>query len=273
VTGNTIATGTILDEIVRWKRAEIAQHKQARPLDVVQSEAAAAGPARDLAAALRAPGVSLIAEIKRASPSKGMLRPDLDPLALARVYQDNGAAAISVLTDARFFGGELEHLQIVRQAVSLPVLRKDFILEPYQVYEARAAGADAVLLIVAALEDADLAALYRLAGDLGMGALVEVHDERELERALRIGPCIVGANNRDLRTFQVSLETTARLRPLVPREVVVVAESGVHTPADVACLAEIGVDAMLVGESLMRASDIGHKVRELARKDVGEGLP
>jgi indole-3-glycerol phosphate synthase len=273
VTGNTIATGTILDEIVRWKHTEIAQRKQARPLDVVQGEAAAAGPARDLAVALQAPGVSLIAEIKRASPSKGVLRPDLDPLALAHVYQDNGAAAISVLTDARFFGGDLEHLRIVRQAVALPVLRKDFILEPYQAYEARAAGADAVLLIVAALGDADLAALCRLAGDLGMGAVVEVHDERELERALRIGPRIVGVNNRDLRTFQVSLETTARLRQLVPGEVIMVAESGVHTPADVARLQEIGVDAMLVGESLMRAGDVGRKVRELARKDVEERLP
>lgn len=254
---------TILDKIIAWKRDEIVRHKRARPVEVVRAGAALAPPPRDFAAALRSPGVSLIAEVKRASPGKGLLRHDFDAVALARVYEDNGAAAISVLTDQHFFQGDLNHLRAVRQNVGLPVLRKDFILDPYQVYESRLAGADAVLLIVAALSDGDLKALYQLVHELGMAALVEVHNEAELERALRIGPRIVGVNNRDLRTFEADLETTARLRPLVPADVVLVAESGVYTRADVARLAAIGADAMLVGEALMRAPDAGHKVREL----------
>jgi indole-3-glycerol phosphate synthase len=257
---------TILDEIIRWKRDEVARQKRVRPLEAVQAEMALAPSPRDLVAALRAPGVSLIAEIKRASPSRGLLRPNLDPAALARAYETNGAAAISVLTDAHFFGGDLEHLRTVRRTVGLPVLRKDFVLDPYQVYEARAAGADALLLIVAALSDGDLQSLYQLTRELGMAALVEVHNAAELERALEIKPRIVGINNRDLRTFRVNLETTARLRLLVPADVILVAESGIHTPIDVARLAAIGADAMLVGESLVRAEDVGAKVREL----VGE---
>jgi indole-3-glycerol phosphate synthase len=256
-------TGTILDEIVDWKRDEVARHKQVVPLVDVQADIARAPAPRSLVDALRRPGVSLIAEIKRASPSKGLLRPDLDPVALAGEYEANGAAAISVLTDQHFFRGCLDHLRAVREAVRLPVLRKDFILESYQVYEARAAGADAVLLIVASLGDAALGALYGLVCQLGMDALVEVHDEAELARALAIRPRIVGVNNRDLRTFEVDLETTARLRALIPDDVVLVAESGVHTPDDVARLRAIGADAMLVGESLVRADDAGAKVREL----------
>lgn len=258
-----MSTTSVLEEILRWKRTEVVRHKRARPLSVVRAEMERAAPPRDLAAALRAPGVSLIAEIKRASPSKGLLRPDLDPVAFARAYEANGAAAISVLTDSRFFQGTLEALRAVRHAVDLPILRKDFVLDPYQVYRARAAGADGVLLIVAALSDDDLGSLYRLVCDLGMAALVEVHNAGELQRALRIGPGIVGINNRDLQTFEVSLETTARLRPLIPGDVVVVAESGVHGRADVARLAAAGVDAMLVGESLVRSGDVGLKMREL----------
>lgn len=254
---------TILEEIIAWKRGEIGRHKHARPVEAVRAGAALAPPPRDFAAALRSPGVSLIAEVKRASPSKGLLCHDFDAVALARAYEDNGAAAISVLTDQHFFQGHLNHLRAVRQKVRLPVLRKDFILDPYQVYESRLAGADAVLLIVAALSDGDLKALYQLVHELGMVALVEVHNEAELERALQIGPRIVGVNNRDLRTFEVDLETTARLRPLIPTDVVLVAESGIHTRADVARLAAIGADAMLVGEALVRAPDVGHKVREL----------
>lgn len=254
---------TILEEIIAWKRGEIGRHKHARPVEAVRAGAALAPPPRDFAAALRSPGVSLIAEVKRASPSKGLLCHDFDAVALARAYEDNGAAAISVLTDQHFFQGHLNHLRAVRQKVRLPVLRKDFILDPYQVYESRLAGADAVLLIVAALSDGDLKALYQLVHELGMAALVEVHNEAELERALQIGPRIVGVNNRDLRTFEVDLETTARLRPLIPTDVVLVAESGIHTRADVARLAAIGADAMLVGEALVRAPDVGHKVREL----------
>jgi indole-3-glycerol phosphate synthase len=258
-----MASKTILDKIIRWKRSEIAQHKRARPVEVVQAEMTLAPPPRNFAAALRAPAVSLIAEVKRASPSKGLLRHNFDAVVLAHEYEDNGATAISVLTDQHFFQGNLGHLRAVRQNVGLPVLRKDFILDPYQVYEARAAGADSVLLIVAALSAGDLKALYQLVRELGMAALVEVHNAAELERALKIGPRIVGVNNRDLRTFKVDLETTAHLRPLVPTDVILVAESGVHTRADVARLAAIDVDAMLVGESLVRAKDVGRKVLEL----------
>ncbi|MEE8392217.1 MAG: indole-3-glycerol phosphate synthase TrpC [Anaerolineae bacterium] len=255
---------TILDKIIRWKRSEIARLKRARPIEAVRAEMELAPPPRDFAAALCTPGVSLVAEVKRASPSKGLLRHDFDAVALAREYEANGAAAISVLTDQRFFQGSLDHLRDVRQNVGLPVLRKDFVLDPYQVYEARATGADAVLLIVAALGDGDLETLHRLVRQLGMDALVEVHDETELERALRVSPCIIGVNNRNLRTFEVDLETTARLRPLVPAGVILVSESGVHTREDVARLAAIGADAMLVGEALVRATDVGRKVRELA---------
>lgn len=258
-----MTTGTILDEIVEWKRIEVARNRSKKSLHAVQTEAEAAPTPRDLAAALRAPGVSLIAEIKRASPSRGLLRPDLDPEALAHEYEANGAAAISVLTDARYFQGSLEHLRTVRRTVDLGVLRKDFILEAYQVFEARAAGADAVLLIVATLTDRDLSSLYGLTCELGMSALVEVHNETELTRALALQARVIGINNRDLRTFQVSLETTARLRPLIPAEVTLIAESGIHTPDDVARLEALDVDAMLVGESLVRAQDVGAKVREL----------
>jgi indole-3-glycerol phosphate synthase len=254
---------TILDKIITWKRDEVAQLKLGYPGECVQAEATLAPPPRDFAAALRAPGVSLIAEAKKASPSKGLIREDFDAVALAREYEANGAAAISVLTDEHFFQGSLDYLRAVGQNVEVPVLRKDFVFDPYQVYEARAAGADAVLLIVAALSDNDLEALHRLVQKLGMTALVEVHDEAELERALKIEPQVVGVNNRDLRTFEVDLETTARLRTLIPADIVLVAESGVHTPADVARLADIGADAMLVGESLVRAADVGGKVRQL----------
>jgi indole-3-glycerol phosphate synthase len=258
---------TILDEIVRWKRSEITRHSQARPVEAIQAEMALALPPRDFTAALRGPGVSLIAEVKRASPSKGLLRPDFDPVALACAYESNGAVAISVLTDEHFFQGSLDHLRTVRQSVSLPVLRKDFVIDPYQVYEARAACADAILLIVAALSDTDLTLLHQLARRVGMAALIEVHDETELERALKGRPQLVGVNNRDLRTFEVDLETTARLRPHVPADVVLVAESGVHTPDDVARLATIGADAMLVGEALVRAADVGSEVRRLTGRD------
>jgi indole-3-glycerol phosphate synthase len=260
---DTIVTGTILDQILEWKRTEVASSKRDRPLAAVQAAAAAAAPPRDLAAALRAPGVSLIAEIKRASPSRGLLRGDLDPRALASTYADSGASAISVLTDARFFRGHLDDLCEARQVTDLPLLRKEFVLDAYQVYEARAAGADAVLLIVAALHDASLTKLYQLIRELGMSSLVEVHNENELQRALALEPQIVGINNRDLHTFTVSFDTTKDLCAQVPPGTIVVAESGIHTPADVARLAALGVHGMLVGESLVCAPDSGVKVREL----------
>lgn len=258
-----MARPTILDEILHWKRGEIERCKATVPLEAVRAESSRAPAPRDFEAALRRPGISLIAEIKRASPSKGSLRPDLDPVALAREYESSGAAAISVLTDERFFQGSLDDLQVVRKKVNLPVLRKDFILDPYQVYQARAAGADAILLIVAALSDDALQTLHRLSADLGMAALVEVHSTAELERALKVGPRIVGVNNRDLRTFKVDLETTARLRPLIAAEVTLVSESGVQSHADVARLESSGTDAILVGEALVRAQDVGGKIQEL----------
>lgn len=265
------ASGTILDEIVAWKRVEVARRAAERPLaELQQAAAAAARPPRDFVAALREPGVSLIAEVKRASPSAGPLRPGLDPAALAAEYAAANAAALSVLTDARYFQGSLDDLRAARAAVSLPVLRKDFVVSPYQVYGARAAGADAVLLIVAVLDDPALDALHRLAQALGMAALVEVHDEAELRRALAIGPRVVGVNNRDLHTFRVDLGTTARLRVRIPDEVLLVAESGVHSPADVARLAAIGADAMLVGEALVRAVCPGEVARELVGAGRGE---
>jgi indole-3-glycerol phosphate synthase len=196
-----------------------------------------------------------------------VIRQDLDPVALARAYEASGAAAVSVLTDKHYFQGSLDDLRAVRESIDLPVLRKDFVLDPYQVYQARAAGADAVLLIVAALKDGELQALLHLAETLGMAALVEVHNASELERALEVrsadGQPIIGVNNRDLRTFEVDLGTTERLRPQVPPELIFVAESGIHGRADVARLAVAGIDAILVGETLVRAPDVGAKVREL----------
>lgn len=259
------ATGTILDEIVAWKRVEIEQRMAEQPLDTLRQAAVDVAPARDWTGALRVPGVSLIAEVKRASPSAGLLRADLDPAALATEYEQAGAAALSVLTDGRYFQGSLDDLRAARAAVSLPVLRKDFLVSPYQVYEARAAGADALLLIVAVLDDEALGELYRLAGALGMAALVEVHDEAELQRALAIAPAVVGVNNRDLHTFRVDLDTTARLRAQIPDEILLVAESGIRTPDDVAHLAAIGADAMLVGETLVRAPSPYQTARELVR--------
>jgi indole-3-glycerol phosphate synthase len=214
--------------------------------------------------------IALIAEVKKASPSKGLLRHQFDPLELASTYAENGAAGISVLTDSRYFQGKLAYLTQIRDQLqqslgdNRPVLlRKDFIFDPYQVYQARAAGADALLLIVAVLKDKELAALLALARKLGMTALVEVHDRTELERALSLRPRLIGVNNRDLRDFSVDLNTCIELRQYVPADVCFVAESGIHTAADVIRLAQEGVDAVLVGEALVKAKDVGAKVREL----------
>ncbi len=261
----TLHTGTILDRIVTYKRIDLAGQKGQRSLDRVRADAEVAAPAMDFTAAMRAPGISLIAEIKRASPSSGELRGDLHPADLARTYIDNGAAACSVLTDARFFRGQMADLESVRQAVAAPVLRKDFIIAPYQLYEARASGADAILLIVAILDDDALCGLQALAHDLGMAALVEVHSRQELDRALATCPRIIGVNNRNLHTFEVDLKTTESLRPYVPADVVLVAESGIHTPDDVARLRDIGVDAMLVGTALVTAADTATTVRRLVQ--------
>lgn len=213
---------------------------------------------------MRSAKVTLIAEVKCASPSRGLLSPDFDPLKLAATYATNGAAAISVLTDERYFKGHLDYLRQIRQAQAIPLLRKDFICDPYQVYEARAAGADALLLIAAELVLSQLADLQALTHSLGMAALVEVHNLPELETALQSGARLIGINNRNLHTFQVSLETSQELRPLIPAEICVVAESGIHSAADVARLAGINVQAVLVGEALVTAADTAAKVRELS---------
>ncbi len=261
---------SILDQIIAYKRdVELPTRRAELPLVEMRARALAAPPALDFISALRSalPGAHpprLIAEIKRASPSKGLLCPQFDPLRLAEAYQAGGAAAVSVLTDVHFFQGGLDDLRSVRQRFPrLPLLRKDFILDPYQVYETRAAGADALLLIAAALQDDVLNELLALTCALGMAALIEVHDEVELQRALACSPRLVGVNNRNLRTFQVDLSTCLSLRALTPREVCFVAESGIHTRADVQRLASAGIDAMLIGEALVTAPDIDIKMKEL----------
>jgi len=251
----------ILDHILAEKRAANAALRERH----AGWEPPMAPPARrDFRKALRGSGIALIAEFKRRSPSRGELRAEADPAQVARCYQQAGAAALSVLTDSRFFGGTLADLWAARAATGLPVLRKDFLLEPCQLAEsAGAEGPDAVLLIAAALRGEQLRSLRGLAQDCGQDALVEVHDEAELEAALESGADIIGINNRDLGTFEVSLETTLRLRPRIPSGLLVVSESGVYTRDDVRRLAEAGVDAVLVGEALMTAADPGAKLREL----------
>ena len=261
----TQRTETFLDRIVADKREELEATRLRIPFDELKSRLPEAPPVRPFAAALKGHTVRLIAELKKASPSRGLLRADFDPVALARAYVGAGAAAVSVLTDARHFQGSLAHLESIRAALpdGPPLLRKDFLFDPYQLYEARVHGADAVLLIAAVLNPALLAQLIGLAGALGMDALVEVHDELELERALMASARIVGVNNRNLHTFEVDLATTERLRPLVPPEVTLVAESGVFTRADVDRLAAARVDAVLIGEALVTAPDPAAKIREL----------
>lgn len=261
----------ILDKIVAHKREELEARKQQRPLDEVQAAVATAPAPRNFAIALAAPGVRLIAEVKRASPSKGVFTDDLDPVALARIYREHGASAISVLTDERFFQGSLDDLRRVREAVDIPVLRKDFIIDPYQVLESRAAGADAVLLIVAILDDETLAELQALAQILGMHALVEVHDEDELDRALAVDAPVIGINNRDLRDFTVDLGTTERLCQRLSSGTIVVAESGISTADDVRRLGDAGANAILVGEALVTAEDTAAKARELAQAELTAG--
>ncbi|MBN1963845.1 MAG: indole-3-glycerol phosphate synthase TrpC [Anaerolineae bacterium] len=257
-------TDTVLDRILAHKVAEVAAQKQATPLAAVQEAAAHADPPRDFVAALNRDRVALIAEVKHASPSRGVLIEPFVPVELAQVYAANGAAAISVLTDARFFMGSLDCLRDIRAAVPVPVLRKDFIIDPYQVYEGRAAGADAVLLIVAALADGQLADLHALISELGMAALVEVHNEAEVARVLRLEPALLGINNRDLKTFDVDLGTTARLAAHIPAGVTLVAESGIFTAEDVRRVGGHGARAVLVGEALVKAQDTGALVRELS---------
>ena len=257
---------SILDKIVAAKREELADAKAVTsPPDLEKASAEQPAPLA-LSAALTGDGIKLIAEVKKASPSRGLLSPDFDPVRLAGTYVANGAAAVSCLTDARF-QGELAHLSAIKHSGvsgNAPVLRKDFIFDPYQVYEARSAGADAILLIVAILEAAQLRDLLETARSLGMQCLVEVHDETELETALGAGAAIIGINNRDLHTFTTDLAVTQRLAPLVPSGKVVVSESGIFTREDLQLLDRSGVNAVLVGEALVTAPDIAVKVHELS---------
>lgn len=245
-------TGTILDEIVAHKLGEVAQRAQRVPPAEIERRAASAPAVRRFLP--RGP-VALIAEVKRRSPSKGELSGAVDPVAQARAYQHGGAAAISVLTDERYFGGTFDDLVAIRAAVGIPVLCKDFLLTPYQVYEARAHGADLALLIVAAMPDRELIDLYQRTLDLGMTPLVEVHDQHDLARALAIDARLIGINNRDLADFSVDLLTTEYLAPLIPDEVTIVSESGITSQEDVRRVAAAGARVVLVGETLMRASD------------------
>ena len=255
---------SVLDEIVHGVRIDLAAREAATPLEDVRAAAAAAPPALDPLPTFRAPGVAVIAEVKRRSPSKGDLAPITDPAALAGAYAAGGAAAISVLTEERRFGGSLADLRAVRAAVDVPLLRKDFVVAPYQVFEARAAGADLVLLIVAALADPDLLALHRLAHDLGMTVLVEVHDETEAERAAALGTPLIGVNARDLRTLEVDPAAFARVAAVLPDDAVKVAESGIGGPDDVARVVAAGADVVLVGEALVRHGDPRSAVGALA---------
>lgn len=255
----------ILDEIVQSKRDEIAQHKRQRSLEALADSELYRAERRGFAAALSRPGRAVIAEIKKASPSRGVIRADFDPVAIARAYRAAGARALSVLTDAPFFQGSLAYLEAIRRVVDLPLLRKDFILDSYQLHEARAFGADAVLLICAILDDGALRELAALARRLDLDALVEVHSREELDRAGRCGAALIGINNRDLRTFVTRLEVAETLAPLAPSGSAIVAESGLKTAADLERLEAAGVRAFLIGETLMSAPDPGAALTALLR--------
>ena len=258
----TQRTETILDRIVADKREELTAAKAATPLAELKARLSSAPQARSFADALCGPKIGLIAEVKKASPSRGLLRADFDPVGLAKSYASAGASAISVLTDAKHFDGSLEHLAAIRKDLPAgpPLLRKDFLFDEYQLYEARRDGADAVLLITAILESALLAQLIALANSLGMGALVEVHDEADMERALAASAQIIGVNNRDLCTFEVDLATTERLAPLAHGKIII-AESGLFTREHVRRMGACGVHAVLIGEALVTARDPGKKIR------------
>lgn len=253
----------ILDDIIAHKRSEVSEAKAHIPLEKLRKNIAPHKP-ETFAKAISVTGrTCLIAEVKKASPSRGLLRADFNPSELARIYTENGASAISVLTDARYFQGSISHLKQAKTAAHLPVLRKDFVIDEYQLWESAAIGADAVLLIVAALSEIQLREYVRVASEVGLDVLVEIHDERQLDIALEAGARIIGINNRDLRTFRTDLRVTLQLAPEVPRGNIIVSESGIHTRDDVRKVAEAGVNAILVGEALVTSADISKMIQEL----------
>jgi len=262
-----MSTPTILKTIVERKWEEVAERKKRVSQDEMQQRALSQPPCRGFVQAIEAKRnageAAVIAEIKKASPSKGVIREDFIPAEIATSYEKGGAACLSVLTDVDFFQGADEYLQQARNAVRLPVIRKDFIVDPYQVYEARAIGADCILLIAACLDDAQLTSLNDLAIELGLDVLVEVHDREELERALKLPNRLIGINNRNLHTFEVQLETTFKLLELIPEDRIVVTESGIHTTDDVAAMRGHNVDTFLVGEAFMREDEPGRRLMEL----------
>jgi indole-3-glycerol phosphate synthase len=258
----------ILNEIIAHKKEELADTKRQTPFSDVRSMAQGAEPTRGFGKTLCTAGdIRLIAEVKKASPSKGVIREDFDPVTISGIYEKSGASCLSVLTEKRYFQGELEYLGRIRRVVKLPLLRKDFIIDEYQIHEARAAGADAILLIAACLEKKQIEDYLEIAHQLGLDVLVESHTYKELDKSLQAGATLVGINNRDLTTFTVSLQTTFDLLKDIPDDRTVVSESGIKTRKDVVGLQQAGVDAILVGESLMRENDIGKKVKELLGKE------
>lgn len=253
----------MLNRIVAQKREEVEQRKKSLPISTLKERLARQKKPLDFASALSGDSTRLIAEVKRASPSRGLLCPNFNPVALAKTYAQGGAAAISVLTEINYFEGSIDHLTAIREEVRLPLLRKDFIFDRYQIFESGAYGADALLLIVAILSQEQLEELLSLTHSLGLSCLVEVHNEAEVERALLSGAEIIGINNRDLNTFTVDINTTRRLRPLIPKERIVVSESGIRSREDIEKLEGWGVNAVLMGETLVTAGDIPTKMREL----------
>lgn len=267
-------TQTVLDKIKAYKLEEVAADKAATPLSVVEERARAASPTRGFAASLIAAaktGYGLIAEVKKASPSKGLIRPDFDPTAIAQAYQSGGAACLSVLTDTPSFQGAKSYLTQARDATTLPALRKDFMYDTYQVAEARALGADCILIIMASVSDAQAAELEQAAFDWGMDVLIEVHDAPELERAMDLKSPLLGVNNRNLKTFETSLETTRELARLAPADRILISESGLSTPQDLAGMAAHGARCFLIGESLMRHADVEQATRTLLANPVQGG--